>query len=239
MFQKSNNQSWIGPRDKLTATWKARDSESGIYSVDYCVGTTPRGCQIKGMTSLPSNSTSVTCQDCVTLHRVTYFVTVRVGNGARLFTLATSAGVKVDLTPPYTGTLTPYRRYTACSTNCTLLSLVSGFEDEESGVESCWYAVSNGSTFITSFAKVQRHIAKASGLNLVHGQRYYMTVKCKNNVGLETKGITSSEILVDSTPPLKVSNVVKPRKPIFNPLRWYFSTPALPSQEGGCMNPPP
>ena len=192
------------------------------------------------MTSLPSNSTSVTCQDCVTLHRVTYFVTVRVGNGARLFTLATSAGVKVDLTPPYTGILTPYRRYTACSTNCTLLSLVSGFEDEESGVESCWYAVSNGSTFITTFAKVQqRHIAKASGLNLVHGQRYYMTVKCKNNVGLETKGITSSEVLVDSTPPLKVSNVVKPRKPIFNPLSQVEFFHPGPSLSGGGLYGPP
>ncbi|KAJ7365969.1 hypothetical protein OS493_002708 [Desmophyllum pertusum] len=132
---------WIGPTDTLHATWKSQDLESGIDKTEFCVGTLPVGCQIKSMTEKLPNSTDVTCSDCHLNHDGTYYLSIRVTNGAGLFTVIATNGTNVDLTAPSLADIVPQFYVTSCVTNCTLVSNITGVQDDESGVRRCSYAI--------------------------------------------------------------------------------------------------
>lgn len=158
------------------------------------------------MTELSSNATKVTCNDCQLNHQGTYYVTVRVQNGAGVYTVKTTEEIKVDLTPPTVGKVIPVSDVTSCVTNCTLASNVTFFKDKESGVKSCSYAIRNSSHFVTGFVNNGlRNTVEAAGLHLVAGGRYYTAVRCDNNVGLVTEQVSAIPVLVDNTPPTKVT----------------------------------
>lgn len=200
---------WLGPGEKLQASWKSSDPESGISKTEFCVGTVSVGCQVKSMTELSSNATKVTCNDCQLNHQGTYYVTVRVQNGAGVYTVKTTEEIKVDLTPPTVGKVIPVSDVTSCVTNCTLASNVTFFKDKESGVKSCSYAIRNSSHFVTGFVNNGlRNTVEAAGLHLVAGGRYYTAVRCDNNVGLVTEQVSAIPVLVDNTPPTKGSVIV-------------------------------
>lgn len=197
---------WLGPGEKLQASWKSRDPESGISKTEYCVGTVSVGCQVKSMTELFSNATKVTCNDCQLNHQGTYYITVRVQNGAGVYTVKTTDEIKVDLTPPIVAKVIPVSDVTSCVNNCTLVSNVTLFEDRESGVKSCSYAIRNRSHLVTDFVNNGlRKTVEATDLQLVAGERYYTAVRCENNVGLVTEKVSTIPVLVDDTPPTKVT----------------------------------
>ena len=158
------------------------------------------------MTELPSNATRVTCNDCRLNHQGTYYITVRVQNGAGVYTVKTTEEIKVDLTPPTVRDVIPVSDVTSCVTNCSLVSNVTFFKDKESGVKSCSYAIRNSSHFDTGFVNNGlRRTVVAAGLHLVAGERYYTAVRCENNVGLVTEQVSTMPVLVDDTPPTKVT----------------------------------
>lgn len=197
---------WLTHGNKLRASWKSRDPESDVSKTEFCVGTVSVGCQVKSMTEVPSNSTEITCDDCQLSHRGTYYVTIRQTNGAGLFSVAATDEIKVDLTAPFVGSVIPATDVTSCVTNCTLVANVTFFEDKESGVKSCSYAIRNSSHFIVDF--VNNGLDKtvqATGLQLVAGERYYVVVRCENNVGIVTQKASTLPVVVDDTPPTKVS----------------------------------
>lgn len=200
---------WLGPGNNLRASWKSRDPESDVSKTEFCVGTVFVGCQVKSMTELPPNATEITCDDCQLSHHGTYFVTIRVTNGAGLFTVATTDEIKVDLTAPSVGNVIPVTDVTSCITNCTLVANVTYSQDKESGVKSCSYAIRNSNHFIGGFVNngLDKTV-KATGLQLVAGQRYYVVVRCENNVGLVTEKASSIPLLVDDTPPTKVNTTL-------------------------------
>lgn len=158
------------------------------------------------MTELSSNATKVTCNDCQLNHQGTYYITVRVQNGAGVYTVKTTQEIKVDLTPPIVSKVIPVSDVTSCVTNCTLVSNVTFFKDKESGVKSCSYAIRNSSHFVTGFVNnALRKTVEAAGLHLVAGERYFTAVRCDNNVGLVTEQVSTIPVLVDDTPPTKVT----------------------------------
>lgn len=160
------------------------------------------------MAEISSNATEIVCNDCQVGHRGAYFITIRVQNGAGLYTVATTDEIKVDLTAPSVGQVIPINDITSCTTNCTLAANVTFFQDGESGVKSCSYAIHNSSHLITDF--VDNGLDKtveARGLQLVAGERYYTVVRCENNVGLVAERVSTIPVLVDDTPPTKVKHL--------------------------------
>lgn len=158
------------------------------------------------MTELSPNATKVTCNDCQLNHQGTYYITVRVQNGAGVYTVKTTDEIKVDLTPPIVSKVIPFSDVTSCVTNCTLVSNVTLFQDRESGVKSCSYAVRNSSHLVTDFVNNGlRKTVEATGLQLLAGERYYIAVRCENNIGLVTEQVSTIPVLVDDTPPTKVT----------------------------------
>ena len=195
---------WIGPTDHLRATWKPQDLESGISRIEYCVGTLPVGCQIKTMTEISPNATDLNCSDCRVIHNGSYYISIRVTNGAGLSTVTATNETKVDLTAPVLYDVAPRFTFTSCVTSCKLTANITGVRDEESGVRSCSYAIRNSSTFLMDFTDNGLNTTvEATDLQLLDGEYYYIVVRCENNVGLTTQRV-SLPVMIDNTPPLKV-----------------------------------
>ncbi|XP_068693727.1 uncharacterized protein [Montipora foliosa] len=202
---------WLVHGDSLKASWKSRDPESGVFKTEFCVGTVAVGCQLKSMTELPWNSTDLTCDDCPLNHLGAYFLTVRVTNGAGLFTLSSTEEIKVDLTAPLLGDVIPVNEVTQCVSNCLLIANVTSFADDESGVKWCSYAIRNSTHFTTNYTNIGLNkTIEAEGLQLVAGEKYYVTLRCENNVGVVSEKVSTAPILVDDTPPTKGSVIVSP-----------------------------
>ena len=156
------------------------------------------------MTEILQNTTNVTCKDCRLSHDGTYYLSIRVTNGAGLFTVIATNETKVDLTAPYLGDIVPQFYFTSCITNCTLVSNITGTQDDESGIRLCSYAIRNSTDFVTDFIdNGLSTTVKAIGLQLHPGESYYTVVRCENNVGLAIESV-SSVVIVDNTPPSKV-----------------------------------
>ncbi|XP_032233414.2 uncharacterized protein LOC5508728 isoform X2 [Nematostella vectensis] len=203
---------WIRPGETLSANWKSRDPESGVTRTEYCVGSTPAGCQISRMREILPTAMHVSCNDCNLQEFVSYYVTVRVWNSVGLWTSKTSSSVEVDLTPPIPGTITPSQAAIACISKCTLISTITPFIDHESGIKSCQFAIRDSNNrYITSFKNyLPGGVARAIDLTLVSGQRYYTVVSCVDNAGLVTEAVSEEGTLVDVTPPTKGHVIVSP-----------------------------
>ena len=173
-FQLSSSSNvWLGPKDSLSASWKSSDPESDVIKTEFCVGTISIGCQIKSITELPPNATNVSCDDCQLTHLGSYYVTIRVTNGAGLFTVAATTEIKVDLTSPVVGDIVHVTDVTPCVNNCTLIANISSFLDSESGIKLCRYAIRNSSHLLGDF--VNNGLDKtlrAAGRQLETGERY-------------------------------------------------------------------
>ena len=204
----SNNPNWLKSGEKLSATWISRDAESGISKTEYCVGSTPDGCQIKRMTDLPINAERVTCHDCSLNLYTTYFITVRVWNAAGLFTIGTTNGTRFDATAPITGKIHVKKPIVSCIHNCTLTGNITGFADEESGIKSCSFAVRNTTHYLTGFVNVGLSgRILVWGLSFTHARSYFLEAECENNARMVSRRAQSPHILVDATPPTKVDEV--------------------------------
>ena len=78
------------------------DKESGVLTSYVCVGTQPGRCNSKNVTNV-GNSTTYTFQDFPLVQGETYFVSVKVENGAGLTSdVKTSDGIVVDRTGIHT-----------------------------------------------------------------------------------------------------------------------------------------
>ena len=196
----------IGPGDNLHGNWKTLDGESDIDFVEYCFGTTSGGCNVQGMHRALNNETNITCFRCELRHKYTYFMTVRVWNKAGLFNVATSEGVTVDLTAPIGGKVSLNKTYMACFVHCNLTVEFSGWEDEESGVESCEFSIRTiyEITVMPAQPTTNKGQIKADDLKLQHDQSYKIGVACYNTVGKRSADVFTPPIRVDNTPPEKV-----------------------------------
>ena len=137
---------FFSPDMDLAAHWEnITDAESGIVESKYCLGTKPRGCQIKTTTSVGANK-SYTCPTCKANPGERVFVTVRATNGAGISVTRSSNGMVLDFSPPRVGTVIDGSEVTGVDYNVVLedwnvsMSWL-GVEDVESGVRSCIWKI--------------------------------------------------------------------------------------------------
>ena len=199
---------YIGPNDHIGATWKVFDEESDIDFTEVCVGTGTGQCRIKRWTNI-ENNTDFDCLDCKLRHGEIYFVNLRVWNNAGLFSIATSDSITADLTPPEVGDVALDTQYTSCNNDCAVAASLNGFSDDESGIKYCIFQLK------TYKGKVASNVSYtttprvfATGLTLIHGERYQMIFSCENNVGSRSAEVASSTVIIDNTPPIQVKRLL-------------------------------
>lgn len=187
--------------NQLTASWSATDSESGITLYEYAVGTTAGGTEVRNWTS-SGTQTSTTITSLSLTDGGNYFISVRATNGAGLKSLVGSSdGIVVDLTAPSKPTVTDDGVYT---TSLSQLHATWSSSDAQSGVTKYEYAVgtTSGGTEVVAWANAGTATEKTvTGLSLVSGTRYYISVRATNGAGLVSQVGTSDGILADATPP--------------------------------------
>ena len=191
---------YFSPNIELSAQWeKITDLESGIIHSEYCLGTQPRGCQIKSVTSTGTNK-SFTCPECSVQEGNRVFVTVRVTNGAGLSETVTSDGMLLDVSPPVMGDVTDGSHITGFDYSVVLedwnISMSwLGAEDPESAVRSCSWTVENTDGVILFQKKITNGSIYAKmnifsdnqsykDIHFIRNMTYYNILSCFNKADL-------------------------------------------------------
>ncbi len=192
-------------QDTLAAHWdSAGDPESGILAYWYSIGTTPGGIQVLNFTE-NGIRTAVTVHGLTLASGKTYYVSVKAENGAGLFSsVVTSDGVTVDTTGPTMPIVKDDGNYTNSKTE---LSAQWFSADPESGVVENMYALgtSAGATDVVNWTSIGgANTITYSGLNLVEGTTYYISVKTMNSLGGWSLIGSSDGITVDTNPPYDI-----------------------------------
>ena len=197
---------------EISVSWDGvTDSESGISSSGYCLGTTQHACT---SSLIPTGaSTFGTIGPFRPDWWGEYYATVVVENGAGLRTVMSSRKLMFDTTPPSQGIVIDGFAHDVDFMNSTSFVSIQweGFEDEESGVASCsWSLVEqsvshNRSAFGNDtilFSEAVESIGNLTrgNLSLVPGARYISKVTCTNNDGFSSTSF-SDGIVVDLTSP--------------------------------------
>ena len=186
---------------KLHATWSATDSESGITGYSYAIGTTAGATDIKGKTSVGSD-TQVTATGLTLAEAGTYYFTVYATNGAGTESNASSDGITVDTINPSAPVVTDDGDYT---TNLSQLHATwTAATDAGSGIShyALGIGTTSGGTEIMPFTDVSNVTEyTATGLTLSNGATYYVSVKAVDNAGHESAVATSDGIMADNQAP--------------------------------------
>lgn len=186
---------------QLTASWTASDPDSGVTLYEYAVGTTAGATDTKGWTSA-GTQTSLTISGLSLVDGGNYFISVRAANGAGLVSqVGTSDGIVVDLSAPSKPTVTDDGVYT---TNASQLHATWSSADAQSGIAMYEYAIgtTSGGTQTVNWTSAGVVTDKTiTGLALVSGSRYYVSVRATNGAGMVSQVGTSDGILVDATAP--------------------------------------
>jgi hypothetical protein len=179
------------------------DPQSGIWYYEYAVGTTPGATNIVGWTNV-GNTTGMTNNSVTLVNHQIYYVTVRATNNAVLTsTPSNSDGITVtipsDTTPPvpgyvYDGTGADIDFQNSLD---TLSANWGGFSDPESGISGYTYAIGTtpGGTDIVSWTATGATSVTVGSQTLTLNQRYYVTVRAYNGVGLYSE-LTSDGVTV-------------------------------------------
>ena len=184
----------------VAAHWEGfRDPESGILKYEYCLGTSPSGCQIRSFVNV-GNNTSFECHDCGVTAGETVFVTVRVTNKAGLRNVKASDGMLFDSSPPVVGQIIDSRTGELLKDTNTVLfhwniSMAwTGAHDRQSDVKECTWTIESAggeilnSVLITNVTenkllsydteKMYHEISENTSVT------YYNFIHCKNKAGL-------------------------------------------------------
>ena len=208
---------YFSPGEGLSAHWETiKDSESGIMQSEYCLGTKPRGCQIKPMTNIRTNK-SFTCPKCSVHEEERVFVTVRVTNGAGLSRTLTSDGMLLDVSPPVMlevidGGHVAGFDYNVVLENWSIAMSWFGVEDGESGVRSCRWIIENADGValfqkrITSDSIYEKRTVFSDNqtyrdLQFIRNMTYHNVLSCLNKAGLQAT-VRSNGFQVESVWPI-------------------------------------
>ena len=191
----------------VSAHWEdVQDPDSGISRNEYCVGTTPLGCQIRGMTDNGQNR-SFACGDCQLNPGERVFVTVRVTNGAGLAVLRSSDGMLLDDSPPIMGDVISGsdaggRQMKTALQGWNVSATWLGAEDRESGLESCQWAIlsEDGEEIMKTGTSVDIVYGDNNALQATwtyaelpfnNTAIYYNVITCTNKAGLTSSSRSS------------------------------------------------
>ncbi|KAK7493722.1 hypothetical protein BaRGS_00015051, partial [Batillaria attramentaria] len=183
------------------------DVDSGIVRYEVWAGTSPSACDLLKPVNVGLN-TSFPIPTANLEHGTRYYVTVRATNGVGLMTTATSDGFIIDVTPPVAGVVFNSHGHTnrhAQSSTTTMHASWHGFDDRHSGVTSyhvALYDASDPAKSIRPFKNIGfRTKYMFEGLTLRDKHSYKVLVKAQDAAGLESKPVSSTPILIDTTPP--------------------------------------
>ena len=196
----------------LDASWNGvEDKESGVTSSTVCLGTVPGSCVTEPITV--DNATESFINDFYPEQGMTYYLNVKVNNGAGLATVLTSEEFMIDISPPSPGIVIDGVGRDSDFTNSTDTLEVqwSGFVETESTVTHCtWTAVEiskhvNGSKHERTVFEIAVNNSgsfQKGDLALMAGKKYVSKIRCFNEDGFSSVA-ESDGINVDVTPPLQ------------------------------------
>ncbi|XP_078575736.1 uncharacterized protein LOC144861641 [Branchiostoma floridae x Branchiostoma japonicum] len=191
--------------DYITAEWEYREEESDVVFASFAYGTFHGGHDVYNRTvtsqrtSVPNGLVHPSSQGRPNILSLTAI------NSVGLRTVALSASLTVDSTPPVAGDVICPRHIPGTDEfQCTW----HGFRDEESRIDHFLFGVGTeeGDDFVFPFTRVSgkadRFKAKGfAGQFLRHQESYYATVIAHNAVGGKTSAY-SEPIVIDNTPPV-------------------------------------
>ena len=184
----------------LHASWTSADPESGLLRYEYAIGTSQGAADVVSFTD-SGTATQVTRTDLTLMDGTRYYFCVRATNKAGLTGIVgVSDGILVDSTPPQTPIVTDDGQFTTLADR---LHFTYGSGDVDSGVEHFEYSIGTaaGLTDVLSWqnAGLVRE-QTVTGLHLIQGGSYYISVRAYNHAGLSSEG-HSGGITVDTTAP--------------------------------------
>ena len=202
----------------LYATWSGfSENESSIHHYELAFGTSLNDSNIQPFTNvgLITSTSSSNLLVSELNHGVMYYAQVVAYNVLGIKSdIAISDGVLVETTPPifvsppYDGPVFGFDfEY---SSNLSSLSVNWRCEDKDSGLRQVFVGIGTQpgiQDIIYRRILPYKMTHRFDGLDLSRGVRYFSTVKCINNVGLQNS-MSSNGIVMDSTPPvLKYINI--------------------------------
>ncbi|XP_066299088.1 uncharacterized protein [Branchiostoma lanceolatum] len=191
--------------DSITAEWGYREEESDVVFATFAYGTVPGSHDVYNRTvtsqrtSVPNGLVHPSSQGRPNILSLTAI------NSVGLRTVALSASLTVDSTPPLAGDVICPRHLPGTDEfRCTW----HGFRDEESHIDHFRFGVGTeeGDDSVFPFTRVSgqadRFKAKGfAGQSLRHQESYFATVIAYNAVGGKTSAY-SAAIVIDDTPPV-------------------------------------
>ncbi|HOO55334.1 MAG TPA: FG-GAP-like repeat-containing protein [bacterium] len=209
--------SYTNSLTELSANWTpSNDNESDVTGYWFAIGTGTSSGDMTDIVDWTSNATAtaITKTGLSLQNGETYYFSVKVENGAGLFSNPTSSnGQLVDIDSPSVveqindGTSDDIA-FTSSSSQLSA-NWTSSF-DPESGVANYWYGIgtTQGGTNVLGWTNNANNTgATASGLSLSSGITYYFTVRVENAAGLFNSPSHSDGVLVDTTSPSPVATV--------------------------------
>ncbi len=193
---------YTGFDDRIHASWSASDPESGIASYRYCVGTAAGKNDVADWLDVGA-ATEHTREGLALSSGTTYYITVIATNRAGSDSApASSDGIRLDLTPPSTPTVTDTGQYWGYKTS---IYGTWHSEDAESGIVEYQMSVgtSAGATDVADWVSVGNSTSYTrTGLHLSDGVTYYINIKARNGAGRWSEVASSDGVMIDSTPPI-------------------------------------
>ncbi|HVE42955.1 MAG TPA: HYR domain-containing protein, partial [Planctomycetota bacterium] len=189
----------------ISAAWfNFSDSETGISSYEWAIGTTPLGTNVQPFVGVGS-ATTATATGLTLVPANVYYVSVRATNGVGLTCAPVSSnGVAIETSAPTQGTVNDGSGADiAFQTSTTSLSANwTGFSDPQSGIAGYEWAIgtTSGGTDVQPYTGVGVATSATKSLVLVNGQKYYVTVRATNGIGMQSTA-TSNGVTVDSSAP--------------------------------------
>ncbi|KAK3722794.1 hypothetical protein QZH41_007481 [Actinostola sp. cb2023] len=195
----------------FSANWDAfTDSHSGISHYEWAVKRQGAGLITAFNSTGLTRSVSASGLNLVSGER--YCAVVKGYNKARLHVDATSDCLLIDRDPPRAGTINDglSKDVQHQSNGSTISANWNGFSDgaKGSGIVGYQYKITNSkNNEIVGWTSVAKKTTIThSGLSLTNGEKYYVTVKAMDAVGLSTE-VKTNGVIVDTTRPVFTGKV--------------------------------
>ena len=206
-----------------TLSWEGFfDSETGIQRYAYCLG------YIRNVCSTSVFNAGLDFQGTVRGFRPenqenSFFGIVIATNEAGLTTVASSDPVKIDFTPPVTGTVSDGIDIDLDYINSSipLATTWSAFKDPESDVKKCTLTITEEDSIKNKSVTIKFEKDVNCNGSIIHdfpvssGFRYFATVTCENKDGFKSSRASNGAI-VDDSPPIAGTVLDKNGRPFEN-----------------------
>ncbi|XP_078585869.1 uncharacterized protein LOC144867679 [Branchiostoma floridae x Branchiostoma japonicum] len=180
---------------------------SGVMKYEYAIGTSPGLMDVRQYVDAGLTNHAV-ARGLLLQSGHTYYVTVRATDHVGLQTIATSAGITIDTTPPsITDTRIDVGGRYLMSKDVVSVNWEGLFFDLQSGVKEYAWCIGSqpGHDDVIPYLDVgpeeQASSDPGSSLGLHEGHTYFVTIKATNGAGLVTTA-SSWGFVVEASPPL-------------------------------------